>query len=156
MSAYFNVYVGAYAIMPTVKLKIKEKKYGCSNTKCANHSKMKITDKFCSLCGSQGVSTEVEKEVKKLVDWYSFAEENGFAPEFLYSPGETGYLIGNQTSYGDTYSEHNRNDYIEFGAEYITEQITRLNVDNAEVFEAFKKQYGEEIKVVFGSFHYYS
>jgi hypothetical protein len=156
MGAYFNVYVGAYGIMPEVKQKIKEQKYGCSNTKCANHSKMKTTDKFCSLCGSPGLKSEVEKEVKKRVDWYNFCEDNGFEPEFLYSPGETGYLIGNQASYGDTYSEYDNNSDLEFGAEYIEEQITKLKGDNAEVLEAFKQKYGAEIKVVFGSFHYYS
>src|SRR5579875_1978594 len=119
MGCEFNVYVGAYAIMPEVKQKIKENKYGCSNTNCANHSKMKTSDKFCSLCGSPGMNTETETEVKKRIDWYNFAEDNGFEPEFLYSPGETRYLIGNQKSYGDTYSEYSNNSDIEFNSEYI-------------------------------------
>jgi hypothetical protein len=156
MGMDFNVYVGVYAVIPEVEQKTKEQKYGCSNQECSNHQKMNSKDKFCSICGSPGIQYEIEKTVRKPVNWYRFAEANGFDVDLLSSPNETNYLIGNQKSYGECYSDDGAIDDFEFDGDYITESINDFKNDNATILAAFKNQYGVELRIVFGSFAYYS
>ena len=156
MGAQFNVYVGVYAVVPEVEQKVKEQKYGCSNTECKNHSKMNRSDKFCSACGSPGMDYEVEKEIKSAVDWYSFAEKNGLDPELFYSPGQMNYLVANKASYGECFTEYEEPCTFEFDADYMQKTIDKFKKDNSLELAAFKHQYGVELKIVFGSFSYFS
>lgn len=156
MGVQFNVYVGVYAVVPEVERKFKEQKYGCSNEECKNHNKMSRSDKFCSACGSPGMEYEVEKEIKSGVSWYSFAEENGLDSELFYNPGGTNYLVANKASYGECFSEYEEPLTFEFDADYMQKSIDEFKKDNALELAAFKHQYKTELKVVFGSFSYFS
>lgn len=165
MSTDVYVYLGPTIVVPTRFINESQDFYACSSVSCKNHEKStKITEKFCSSCGSANQSRKIDKKVelepydedpsKDYDHWYGMFMNKSVDDRIFYVPNF--YL-----SKKDIFSLYDDEKYSQFELDLSSvdlkanlEKFKNL-AETKELIELLKRFYSdEEIVISYRLFKY--
>lgn len=167
MSSYFYVYVGPCFKLPEIEaVEIKES-HRCSNSDCKNHKKLDRDFDFCPACGAK--AEEVQDKVKVRSDLttrtiYDLEEKYNLESDFVVHVSvqeshekEQSYWIPNRhyDYRTESYSSDNYNKAMDLDGTQMKKDIKEFTQDHQAIIDAFKKEYGIKLPVVYAVVPYY-
>jgi hypothetical protein len=167
MSSHLYVYVGPCIKLPEIETVEIKMRHRCSNSDCKNHKKLDRDFDFCPACGA--AAEEVQDKVIVRSDLtmrtlYDLEQKYDFEPELVVHVSvqeshekEQSYLIPNlDYDYRtENYSADSYNQAMDLDGVQMKKDIKDFTQAHQVIIDAFKKEYGIKLPVVYSVVPYY-
>ena len=162
MNSYF--YVGAYVLLPKVKMTDTINITRCSKKKCKYHNGYHEGTNFCPLCGSEiEKATLTNTTYRQLTLWDLEKSFDNLNADSLFSPQEGldfNVVVSNssESKSGHTFSDYNNNGSIKPLNEKTIDKMKNdfhKELEKINFFTQLEKHFGLVLVVEFGTFSYY-
>lgn len=153
----YNTYhhFGAYIEMPKIEETTTKTIRRCTAKSCTSKSKkLPENSHFCNECGAKVEHFEQINKVTNMLDYYSFAEENGLDPEVFAQVQRDLMLIPNRRFGTVARWEEDEEKTVELVWGDSREALVKFTKEAKEFIHKVKEVYGIELQVKFGIVSY--